>query len=1679
MNRILLIAAAVLSTSSLLLVDFAIKGGVLLLLAALVALLLRRDSAATRHLVWQVSIVGLLVVPVFSAVLPQWRVLPAWAVIPASTVTEEPDLIGVLPAPMFEPRAAMEIGLPPLHPVPGSVQPNAQDPAVAHQHGIELPVTQAAVVVPVEILSEPSLPERSVLKALPILWLIGFTTLIARLLAARAMLWSGERRGTVIAASQHTSQEDGPSHSTRNLTDEAIINTFQTACQQLSVVRSVRLLIHAERTIPVVWGILRHRLLLPDAARTWSAEQLQSVLLHELAHIKRRDAIAQLLTQLACALHWFNPLVWFASWRLHVERERACDDLVLASGVRPSAYAEHLLDVATRLSPARWTQACGLAMARKSSLEGRLAAVLSEKLNRRSVPTTVGVAVLLVGIGIAVPVAMLHATDAVSTDESVADTTIDAPEDDVSAAPVPASFAKLKPKHEDGQKLFRIWQEHARTDGKIPGAWIGQLGEWVKYFIELNDGAGESGGLSAKFKMLLPRFDATHDWTQMDAVALLDDVGAVHRIPFSNALASAAERVILPGEPLPDELKYVSWGRRDASGLRVAWYLQHEDDRQTLEVEPHKQPGIWQLVPSPRTYPLGSVFKSRILMHNAGEKPVFFVMPSWQQSSTHAAHDDKGQPIEVTATDWTTMASMRMYRLAPGAYLETNAPGIGVGSRTSNEDWASLRPGAWIHAKVGDEVRLTPGNVEVRMSPFQVGTRHMNEFQKPKDAADLWESIVAERVSRELPIPPGAADREQLLRRVVRDLYGVDPAQSEIDAFVADRSPGSLHPVTGEAILRDRVKHNRKMSSFTGTLLPGEMTFRVLAADPQAGNGTRIATAPGYYILGDNQRLHVEQTRSGERRVNKATIRFFSPNPKTTPAAEPVAIPLPDGVNTFEIYWDRGSGVLWVTQKGLTRKYDFTDPADVKESRAEPDSSPDIPSFRDWAKDLPAVLEFPSDSPPNGPESTAGTKLEPGMEANFKWGATVNGLRAALSLRRTLDEPDDLYVVIQNVSDAPIHLDSAVADSRRLWIRLKGVTQMALSAKKPGLVDVMLQPREVAFVRVFSPESTGSEGRAFTAIIAESALKDQNWTMTVEFAVEQAPTGSWQGKLRTADTSGFEAAAKTTLKPSGKPVEKADAPQTQPQSGTKLEPDREDKLQWGEPVNGLRAALIRPPALGRPESTQTKDFQFVIQNVSKAPIRLVADATAPNPRQLTLMSRKHGWVQSRTRVEEPSDVDVLLRPGEVAILDLLPSAGHQGSSISRNLDLVFFGDMTIEKAPPGAWTGTLLTAEMHAAFAAHGLLPTHKDAREVFKIWNQGARLNRTIPGALIGLLADSVTVFTKSNPTWKTTPQLLQLLPRLDATRDWEPHDVVTLLDEVAAIQASPVSALLENELTKVMRRGKPLPKELASAPWGEAQPNGLRLAWLLEPQMPEVGIGTALKSRILIHNAGKGTVVFRARNWHQSNDHNACDADGADVKVSSTRWLTRTQVVPFRLNPGDYVELPAAAIGVGPRGDGAAWKNSRAGSWIEVKPGDEVTFQPASVALGVGEPDSDLNDAGSWWPALVTARLYREKPVPMDDEVRRRLVYHVGLDLGTSNGDEIVNAFLEDRQPNSLETLAKRLAEHTSPVPFTGSLVSGPTKFRVIASADATNPTRDAKAAEDAPARKPAPDVKPASAN
>ncbi|MBI2826767.1 MAG: hypothetical protein HYX69_19005 [Planctomycetia bacterium] len=99
--------------------------------------------------------------------------------------------------------------------------------------------------------------------------------------------------------------------------------------------------------MPVVVGLLRPTILLPAVIVSGlSGEQLEAVLLHELAHVRRYDPIANLLQRIIEAVLFFHPAVWWVSRRVSIEREMACDDLVLRASVSRWQYAEALVRAA-------------------------------------------------------------------------------------------------------------------------------------------------------------------------------------------------------------------------------------------------------------------------------------------------------------------------------------------------------------------------------------------------------------------------------------------------------------------------------------------------------------------------------------------------------------------------------------------------------------------------------------------------------------------------------------------------------------------------------------------------------------------------------------------------------------------------------------------------------------------------------------------------------------------------------------------------------------------------------------------------------------------------------------------------------------------------------------------------------------------------------------------------------------------------------------------------------------------------------------------------------------------------------------------------------------------------------------------------------------------------------------
>jgi TonB family protein len=105
---------------------------------------------------------------------------------------------------------------------------------------------------------------------------------------------------------------------------------------------------------------------------------------------------------------WFNPVAWIACARLRRESEQASDDIVLGSGVGAREYAGHLLDLARAGRPTRHPAASPIAMARRSTLEGRISAMLNPVLNRGALNRRTLAAAALFGLAVTLPAAAIR-----------------------------------------------------------------------------------------------------------------------------------------------------------------------------------------------------------------------------------------------------------------------------------------------------------------------------------------------------------------------------------------------------------------------------------------------------------------------------------------------------------------------------------------------------------------------------------------------------------------------------------------------------------------------------------------------------------------------------------------------------------------------------------------------------------------------------------------------------------------------------------------------------------------------------------------------------------------------------------------------------------------------------------------------------------------------------------------------------------------------------------------------------------------------------------------------------------------------------------------------------------------------------------------------------------------------
>lgn len=157
---------------------------------------------------------------------------------------------------------------------------------------------------------------------------------------------------------------------------------FESCQREMQVRRPVKLIETKQISVPALLGGMRPKLLLPTST-LYSLEEsgLRHVFLHELAHVKRRDIPMNLLTGLLLALHWFNPLLWYAVRQMKRDQEVACDALVLTH-LEPECHRSYALTLLKLLEtlpdPIRLAGAAGISSG-KRELERRIIMITSHK----------------------------------------------------------------------------------------------------------------------------------------------------------------------------------------------------------------------------------------------------------------------------------------------------------------------------------------------------------------------------------------------------------------------------------------------------------------------------------------------------------------------------------------------------------------------------------------------------------------------------------------------------------------------------------------------------------------------------------------------------------------------------------------------------------------------------------------------------------------------------------------------------------------------------------------------------------------------------------------------------------------------------------------------------------------------------------------------------------------------------------------------------------------------------------------------------------------------------------------------------------------------------------------------------------------------------------------------------
>ncbi|MFC1675998.1 M56 family metallopeptidase [Planctomycetota bacterium] len=212
---------------------------------------------------------------------------------------------------------------------------------------------------------------------LAILWLTGAIALAGYILAENFKLWR-------IVKHQ------------RPVTQQWVLDLLEDCKTQMGISTILGVVVTDRVKSPALFGFIRPRLLLPTGLiETLTPQQLSHILSHELAHLKRHDIGLNWLAALAQTLHWFNPLVWYAFYKMRIDRELACDALALVYSKTEEhhEYGRTIVELLEKFAQPRRLPSLAGIIEDKSQLKRRITMIT--KFKKNSYKWSISAAILL------------------------------------------------------------------------------------------------------------------------------------------------------------------------------------------------------------------------------------------------------------------------------------------------------------------------------------------------------------------------------------------------------------------------------------------------------------------------------------------------------------------------------------------------------------------------------------------------------------------------------------------------------------------------------------------------------------------------------------------------------------------------------------------------------------------------------------------------------------------------------------------------------------------------------------------------------------------------------------------------------------------------------------------------------------------------------------------------------------------------------------------------------------------------------------------------------------------------------------------------------------------------------------------------------------------------------------